>query len=160
MGKGIPRVHPIGTARRIQAANARGWSCRDLGWLLGVSRDHVIELRACSHDTLTVETADQVRRVVEYLHTRPAPQDGARIREHATRNGYARLDAWLPDEIDDPDALSDLAYQRTGRVDTGAEAAEKLELGYTVEQIAAQRGVKVDSVRDALRRHARRTSAA
>jgi hypothetical protein len=155
----------VATERRLQAAAVLGYGSRHLAPMLGMTGQRVSNLRVRVHPTVSDRIAERVRVVVERLHRLPPPRDPAgshsgghvRARNLATRSGWAPLDAWEPEEIGDPDALSDLAYRRTSTSapSSGAEYLEKLELGYDELDIARDHGVDVETVKDVVRRERR-----
>jgi transcriptional regulator with XRE-family HTH domain len=102
----------IGTNRRLQALAALGWSAVVLAERLGCSHQAVSKLRR--RTTVHRATAARVAALYQELSTTtPPPSGGVTLTMAvAARNGWARPDQWLPGEIDDPDARSDLDFQR------------------------------------------------
>lgn len=100
-GRHRPAMVPaVGTARRIQALVAAGWSFTALGRELDRTLTRVRQLAFQSSPHVTRATAQQVRELAHRL----AGLDGGSkyARTVAARYGWVSLYAW--DDIDDPDA--------------------------------------------------------
>jgi DNA-binding NarL/FixJ family response regulator len=103
-GRGVPQViNSLGTARRLQALAAIGWSCPDLAVELGYgSYAAVSYLQRRDRPTVLRSIAERVAAVYDRLSMTP----GASVRavRTAARNGWAPPLAWDDDEIDLPQA--------------------------------------------------------
>lgn len=92
------KVPAIGTARRIHALQAIGWSNEELGKRLGVGKHQV-----GSYTLGTVnyyDTWEAVAKLYEELSATPGPSEWSRKR--ARTKGYAPPLAWEGVDIDDP----------------------------------------------------------
>jgi transcriptional regulator with XRE-family HTH domain len=132
-------VDGTGTARRVQALCAIGWSlssqARQAGWLvsnyagLTAGRPLIARLISDLYDQLSMTPA--------------AGASAARARRFATRHGWVPPLAWDDDEIDDPSAQP--AAGTDGRQRSIADFAADYELlcseGYTRRQIADRLGL-------------------
>lgn len=150
-------VDATGARRRLQALAVNGWASRALARRLG-HRDHstVLDIQAGRIRRIRRRTADTIAGLHDELWQTPGGSD--RAAAAALRRGWLPTAAW--DDLDDPAETPDPAVRRTETVRRGldpAEAADLLDLGYSVHEIAARFGVKTDSVQTALRR-ARRSA--
>lgn len=94
-------VPSIGTARRIQALYAIGWTCHAIGVELGVGPDRVRQI--ASRPRVRTVTATAVADLYRRLSNTPGP---SRVTEGNARSlGYPPPIAWDDDTLDDPDAL-------------------------------------------------------
>jgi hypothetical protein len=156
----------VATARRLQAAAVYGYSSYALAPLLGVNPQRVRHLQNMRYTTVTDELAERVANLVERLHRQPPPANEpgrvggggvTRTRREAARHGWAPLGAWMPDEIGDPDAKSDLAYQRDHTAGPAIDWDEVTWLRdtyglQTLDKIAAELGVNRESLTRAQQR--------
>lgn len=101
-------VPTIGTARRLEALHALGWTLPQLEAASGIRVSHLHSLRTKrKHERIYPGTAERIARLYDALSmTRPQPWDWTndRMRRHAERNGWHPPIAWDDDTIDDPDA--------------------------------------------------------
>lgn len=103
-------VDSIGTARRLQALAAIGWSLDELTMYLGWPKGSVQNRRTARWPTVTRATADRVARVYDELSMTPGPS--SRARDLAVRRGWSPPLAWNDDEIDDPAAKPAVGTRR------------------------------------------------
>lgn len=105
MGQTPRMVDPTGTVRRIQALQAIGWNCRDIGTRCDKG-DEWARLVARSK-RVTTTTAFAVAQVYDELcMTVPEGVYAERTRRQAREKGYAPPLAW--DDIDDPSEVPNL----------------------------------------------------
>jgi transcriptional regulator with XRE-family HTH domain len=103
-------VRNVGTARRIQALVARGWSISKIGARLGITPTNMTPVANGTRD-VTTGTAKAVADLYDELWNTLPPRDGhrdkiaySRALSHARRLGWAPPLAWDDDTIDDPAA--------------------------------------------------------
>lgn len=113
---GAPTGHVagIGTARKLRALNAQGFTFKYLSGLLGHSAENTAQLAsraARSRRFVSHETADAVQRLVDKLGEfdiadMAEPMDGMNLRcaRQAERKGWATFADWHGIDIDDPNA--------------------------------------------------------
>ena len=109
LNRGPVQVSSLGTARRLQALFANGWTTPEMGERLGVSAARVGHLMTPLFETVFPGTAASVAALYDELHmTVPPPRVGAkgldirgRTRRAGVKRGYSRPLMW--DNIDDPD---------------------------------------------------------
>lgn len=108
------KIGSTGTARRLQALQANGWSPSLLAAEMTTSKEHVRKLSFGQFDRVLVTTALTVKAVYERLWDVLPPQDtphevgGAkRVCRKAARYGWAPPMAWDDESIDDPAAVPD-----------------------------------------------------
>lgn len=172
--RGIRRlVDATGTRRRIESLGALGWTGVQIGERLGVSGEHVRQLR--SQDLVTREMARRMSAVFEELSMKLPPETTRTERHNASRQrNKARVAGWPPplawDDIDDPTEqpeiyadlnISDFQFYEIDEVkverilagDTfdDATVAEKREVvrrwiaaGQPVNELARRTGWKVE----------------
>jgi transcriptional regulator with XRE-family HTH domain len=149
------RITATGTARRIQALSAKGWTqsyvARRLGMLPGNLR------MICRKPYVSIATYKAVAQLYNELWNTEGPSDMAR--SVAARNGWPVPMAWDDETIDDPDA-----EPYGAGVDKHRSPDEALELhrdhGLSVELIAERLGIKPDSVEKAIKRALQREEGA
>ncbi len=117
-------VSSLGTARRLQALAAIGWSVIALADQLGYHRSGVANLQVRRRAQILRSTADRVAEVYERLSMTLGPAD-VRTRKRAARLGWAPPLAW--DDIDSP---------------TGRAAGVVLDLA--VDEVAVMRAMEGD----------------
>lgn len=110
-------VPSVGTSRRLQALQTRGWTLHALGRHLGTTATAVMHLRDGKFDVTRVDVAERVRAAYDELWdvappsaTRWERAAATRARSLAAERGYLPPLAWDDDLIDDPDARP---YRRT-----------------------------------------------
>jgi transcriptional regulator with XRE-family HTH domain len=147
-------VDATGTARRLQALVAVGWSQLELDTRLGMARAAVSRIARGASRQVTSATARAVRALYDELWD-VTPPAGTPMQRHkadlarrtARRKGWVPPAAWDDDQIDDPDATPAEGWRRVGvrrPVDELLEDAADLEaLGESPEQIAKRLGVNV-----------------
>lgn len=99
------RVPAVGTARRIRALVAIGWSLTELAAGIGWTLANLCNLISCRPDGVAVRTAQLVAVLYERLSMTPSvgPLSG-RARAMARRKGWVPPLAWNEGAIDDPAA--------------------------------------------------------
>lgn len=113
--RGRPRlVDALGTRRRIEALGALGWTGAQVGAELGVTGEHVRQLRG--QRRVTRSLAARVSAVYERLAMRLPPETTRTERHNASRQrNKARRLGWLPPlawvSIDDPNERPDLTVR-------------------------------------------------
>jgi lambda repressor-like predicted transcriptional regulator len=90
----------IGSARRVQALGAIGWSFTEQGRQVGMHTQQVWEIAWAKSHLVTVTTADRIHDLFERLSATPG--GSTRARNAAARHGWLPPLAW--DDIDDPRA--------------------------------------------------------
>lgn len=122
--RGMPsrRVPGVGTARRVQALIALGWSHHQLAARLGVSHDMPAKWARAGGSFVMRRTADRVDAVFRELCMTPPPEDTTRLRREAAyartlarKRGWVTALAW--DDIDDPDEQPASVVRDAGAVD-------------------------------------------
>jgi transcriptional regulator with XRE-family HTH domain len=118
------KVPSVGTARRVQALVAVGWSMSKIAARLGIARANFTPI---AHGTrgVTVKTARDVAALYDELWDVEPPRDNHRDRiaysravNYAAAHGWAPPLAWDEDALDDPQATPDLGEsgpKRAGR---------------------------------------------
>lgn len=162
-------VSSLGTARRLQALAAIGWSITELAVQCDYRKSMIGHLQTRRRPQILRATADRVAEVYERLSMRLGPSC-TRTRKRAARLGWAPPLAW--DDIDSPTGRAagavmdlaadevavmravagDLAGARLSHADTQEAIRRLREMGETAAEIARRVGVS--------RRTAERTSAA
>lgn len=110
--QGIRRtVSSVGTARRMQALVALGWSFKTLGDMLQVSHDQARKWAWQTDTIIRATSAQRVAVVYDRLCMTPAPdsRNAKYARTVAARNGWVPPLAW--DDIDDHDETPSPAWQ-------------------------------------------------
>lgn len=98
-------VSEVGTLRRLQALCAIGWTQREIGAHMGVTRSRVSNIIRNTRQNVTRETAQRVAEVYDELSmTVRVGREAARIRRYAASKGWVPPLAWDDETIDDPDA--------------------------------------------------------
>lgn len=107
----IGLVHPAGTARRLQALAARGWSRTQIGRRLGTTRQAVRELMDPARSQISVQSRTKVAALYDELwNVDPQPSTPAersaytKTLAEAVRKGWPPPLAWDDDTIDHPGA--------------------------------------------------------
>lgn len=105
-----PRTNGIGTARRVQAMMANGFSLRVVAGILGTSEQWTWQLAIHRWPLTLTRTAKSVAEMYEkYQHVDPFDYGltkfaVSRAKSAANRRGYAPSYCWDEDTIDDPEA--------------------------------------------------------
>lgn len=108
------RVDPTGTARRLQALVAIGYTQRFLADRLGVLEANMPPI-VNGQRLVSAGVARRVAGLFDELQLTPGPS--VRARNTATRRGWVSPLAWDEDTIDDPDAQPMLDGDDDGSVD-------------------------------------------
>lgn len=99
---GNRRIRNIGTARRLQALAAAGWSLSEIARRRGTSTAALCA--TLRHRTITVDLAREIRDLYRDLVDQPGPS--ARARSHALAQGWSSPAMWDEDTIEDPHNLA------------------------------------------------------
>jgi transcriptional regulator with XRE-family HTH domain len=158
---GGAKVDPTGTARRLQALVAIGWSQSQLARRLGKTPANVTETVHGTRQT-TVATAAAVRGLYDELWDSPPPETNqreriaaARSRHYAAAHGWPPPLAWDDDTIDDPTTQPDLRDStQTVAQQRIEDARELLTQGVSAELIAARLGTTLDALHSLSRHYA------
>lgn len=151
-GRADSRVPIVGTARRLQALTAMGYTTEELSELTGYAKRTLPRLIHARKANVTVATAETVDAVYRSLMFLPAPDTtkARRARLRAQRAGWVPPLAW--DDIDDPNETPDLGRP----VDTAEAVIDLRDDGLTDQEIAKVLNLKVDSVQQSARRYERK----
>lgn len=106
-GRWEPFVDATGTIRRLQALTAAGWSSRELGQQLGMSKTATNKVRgdATTQRRVHRDTAARVAYLYSKLaDARPTGRYQLRSELYAQRLGWAAPWQWTDGTIDEPDA--------------------------------------------------------
>lgn len=146
-------VPGLGTARRLRALAADGWTATALGQRCARHKQFIVHLQN-QPDSLTVRrwVADYVTRLyTELAHLKPedhgvAPHIAKRTRDRAAAKGWVGTAYWDPEDFDDPAAQPSLGRQLNFH-ERAALRREEIEhlawCGHTPEQIRARMGGEV-----------------
>lgn len=119
-----PFVPAVGTTRRIRALQARGFTAERIAGVARLSTGFVRKLGETYRPRIRAHNAERIRLTYEDMTRWPEPPGpyAGRQRRNAARDGWARPEHWADANIDDPAAVSDLAYQRNSDRPLGADA--------------------------------------
>jgi AcrR family transcriptional regulator len=159
-------VPPVASARRVQALACRGWP---LSWVAArvPARPHVLRpIRDGARTWVQADTAAAIHRVYLQLRYTDPPQptlrarrDVATARRHAALNGWLPAAVWEDADIGDPAARPAVAAERPRTAaELAAEAEFLMSWGATQGAAAAQLGVSLDTLQQAIRRTARKVA--
>ncbi|MHA0288309.1 hypothetical protein ACXYX3_17890 [Mycobacterium sp. C3-094] len=140
------RVPVIGTARRLQALIAIGYTSEQVASMLDYDPHHFAKVLHGKKPSVEAATARAAAELFERLKNTPAPDSygGRRARLRAQRLGWALPLAWDEGAIDDPNATVE-RYAPT-RVKFIERYCELVDLGYTDEQIADKLGYTIETL--------------
>lgn len=151
-------VPVLGSARRIRALVAIGWTQRAIALRLGVDYQHVSRIVRCECVKVTGHMAARVIAVYDALWDKPGPSDTSRAR--AAREGWASPMMWDDNDIDDPDGRPYGKRKRGRKASTDGDAVsfvdrylDAAEVASGDEAIAAHMGITVDSLKRQYARH-------
>jgi DNA-binding phage protein len=137
-------VSAVGTARRMQALAALGWSSRAIAIATGIPDSNVRRIRRHAIPTVSATTAAAVRSLYDHASMRPPTCPDLRLLNLARRNGWAPPLAWDddlgPHGIDNPDATPCLPGD--SQTDRLADALWLIDAGESPSRIAARVGYK------------------
>lgn len=142
------RVNIIGTARRLQALVAIGYTQSDLAARIGVTPANSTNLFH-GNGTVRAATADRIAAIYDDLAMKPGPSATARAR--AKKLGWAPPLAWEDDEIDNPAAEPDIGDHRPVKFDE--RYGELRALGYSDLEILNKLNIKPESLLRQLERY-------
>lgn len=137
-------VSAVGTARRLQALVAIGWSFDALAKMMGTHRN--VLLHTLKRERVLARRAREIAELFTRLHLTAGPSGKAR--RHASANGWPVPFAWDEDTIDDPSVAPDLGGKSTWM----QEYEDYQWVHGDDEQIAEAMGIRLDSVKTQLRR--------
>jgi hypothetical protein len=136
------KLNAVGTARRIRALVAMGWTLAEQGRRLDMHNSHVWQLCWQDLPTVTPAMAERIQGLFAELWDQPGPS--RRARNLAVKHGWAPPLAW--DDIDDPAAEPDRGAVIDEAVDEVAVAravrGERLRLNEAEEAEALRLGVE------------------
>jgi hypothetical protein len=143
----------VGTARRLQALCALGWSRDALAEQLGCSPQLIERHRTGRLPRLHRDTAARYEAIYQRLQGTPGPSQAARA--HATGRGWAPPLLWDDDTLDDPTAhpIREPPEPRRRGLDLD-EARFLLSCRLSRHETAARLGVKPESLNRAEHRAA------
>lgn len=100
-------VPALGATRRLQALMAAGWTLQQVADAGGLPYDTVRGIMRCRPEQLTRKVAMGVAAAYTHLTELPEPVSpyATRNRNRAHRLGWQPPEAWLDDELDDPEAV-------------------------------------------------------
>jgi hypothetical protein len=155
-----PDLDATGTRRRLQALMAIGWPPAALDEQAGEEPGWVERL--LEQDLVSSTTAGQAAYLFERLWDCPPPQRtrdeqraAEQARARAKASGWGPPMAWDVDlnPIDDPAAKPDLGQPvRKRKVPTAEDLLFLIDAGESIEIIAQRAGVRVDTIREAVRK--------
>ena len=140
------RVSGLGTARRIKALVAIGYTQADIAERIGWSPAHLSKLLD-EDGMVSASTARTIDALYRQLCMTPGPSD--RARQRAKKLGWAPPLAW--DDIDDPAETPNIGAER--RVSFAERYTEMRELGLANHEIAARMGIHPESLERQLHRY-------
>lgn len=153
------RVPVLGTARRMRALVALGYTNEELGARLGMTNPKMAGKYMTLHqEYVTAAFARRVDEMFRQLQVMPPP-DGygnRRARLRAQRNGWAPPFAWDEDTIDDPKARP--AGYKVDREERMRQYEELRASGMNTNQIARHMGIDRASLVRWLERNTKRTA--
>lgn len=143
------RRDSTGTARRLRALVAMGYSQADIGRAVGISPTYISKLANQNRGQVNPDTADRIIALYDKLSMTPGPSRWAR--DWAHRKGWMPPLAWDDDTIDDPAAQPNPGHQE--RVGFRERFYEMRDLGYSDLIIAQRWGMRPESLLRQLHRH-------
>jgi transcriptional regulator with XRE-family HTH domain len=149
LGKWIPRGEVTGSARRLQALVAIGYTQAEIARQMGTHESWVSRLVGGYGRQVNAETVARIKEVYDRLAMTPGPSD--RARRHAHKHNWAPPLAWDEDTIDDPAAKPDVGVHRP--LGFAERYTEERELGYNDLQILARWRVRPESLVRQLHRY-------
>lgn len=158
----------IGTARRLRALTANGWSLKAMSEETGMHRGTLQALRLAERTRVQRDVAARVAEAYDRLWnaTPPARNSHERgaitvARKHAAAQGWLPPMAWDDGMIDDPDYTPDVTVLRRNDDDPAARLESFIELldqGLSLNAAALRAGYNHhDTAARALLRHGRST---
>ena len=149
LGRWTSRRDSIGTARRIRALVAIGYTQAELAREIGMHESWVCKLAKGDRAQVNSATVTRVTEVYNRLSMTPGLSD--RARRHALRHGWPPPLAWEEDEIDDPAVKPHTG--RDTRLPFTERYAEMRELGYNDLQIVGRWPIQPASLMRQLHRY-------
>jgi hypothetical protein len=145
-GRHTPAMIPaVGTARRLQALVAAGYTWKHLADYLGFTKNRAAYLGMTTEGQVYRETADRVAKLYDRLSLTPGPSSYART--VAVRHGFRPPLAWDDEALDDPNGKPYDDDQDNGTPVVDGEAVrralagERLRLTPIERHHAVHRGV-------------------
>lgn len=138
-------IDATGTTRRLQALVALGHTQTHLAQRLGWTTANLNVITLGNRSQVTSATAQLIAALYDEMSMTPGTS--ARARSVAARRGWVPPLAWDDDQIDRPeiDARANLRSRDRVRC-TAEDVHELLELGETLEGIAARFGIRRNTV--------------
>lgn len=101
-------VNACGALRRIQALNLRGFGCRKIAEMSGVSLAMVLQIRNGYYTRVNRTIHDAIRKVFLSLvfEQQPTGVNADQSRRHAKKKGFLPFGVW--DDIDDPKCVAEV----------------------------------------------------
>lgn len=150
-------VDATGSARRLRALIAVGWSGSKLADRLGMTVANF--WTALGYEQVTARRARAVRALYDELWDLPpvevdhrSRQSASRARNMAARNGWPPPMAWDDEHIDDRTARSQRGDKTPRAIAHVENTDELIRQGYTLEQAAERLGVSKSTITQARRR--------
>ncbi len=150
------RHDSIGTARRLQALMAIGYSQGQLSREVGIHQSYISKLMRNSRGRVNADTHNRVVAVYDRLSMTPGPCQQARNKAH--RRGWAPPLAWDEDTIDQPDAQPARAHRQRW-VPWDERYYELRELGYSDLEILGKLKIEPESMLRQMARYSIKPSA-
>jgi len=142
LGSWAARHSSIGTARRIRALVAIGYTQAELGRHIGMHESWVSKLTKGERPQVNAATVQRVGEVYDRLSMTPGTSESSKRR--ARSYGWAPPLAWDEDTIDDPAAKPDAGETKTlGFVE---RYTEMRDLGYNDLQIVGRWNIHPESL--------------
>lgn len=132
----------LGTARRIRALNALGYSFAEIGRHAGKHRQSMLDIACMKAKLVHVGTAKAVSEAFARLQMLPPPEgpEAKRARTLAKRKGWTTLPFdWDEEDIDIPGTRPRVMREQEG--DWLAEYDKLRQKGLTQEQVARRMGI-------------------
>lgn len=136
------RYPSTGTARRIRALVAMGYSQTHIARAVGIGPTYISKLAANIRGQVNRQTADRISAIYDKLSMTPGPSRAAR--DFAHRKGWMPPLAWDDDTIDDPDATPNPGHQE--RIGFRERYLEMRDCGYSDLQICDRLNIQPQSL--------------
>lgn len=145
-------VPAIGSARRIRALNAIGYSLVNISREVGITAEWLSELTTGKVEWVRIDNALSLAAAFDRLQLTPAPpsRGATYARNRAARRGWPPPLAWDEDTIDNPTA--EPQAPQGNRTDWHEDYLELRELGFDNDQIAERMGIQRASLLSKLQR--------
>lgn len=145
-------VPNVGTARRLQALMAIGYSGEYLARRLGMSRANIGPVIHATRDVTSATHAAVVGLYDDLWDQTPAARTSTKTRRLAARYGWVPPMAWDDDAMDNPDATPQAPEVGRSRRWHIEDAQWLLDSGMSAEAVAQQLGVEPATIEHGFRR--------